>query len=64
MMRWKVKTLSYVASSIVVPVSNSSSGGALGGLGSLASQFGGLASLAGVAVPYNLAVALLAVRSA
>ena len=42
----------YVASSVVAPVSNipgGSSGG--GGLGSLASQFGGLASLAGVAVP-------------
>jgi uncharacterized protein involved in exopolysaccharide biosynthesis len=42
---------SYVASAIVVPVSTSSSGGSLGGLGALASQFGGLASLAGVAVP-------------
>ena len=42
---------SYVASSVVVSVSTSSGGGAMGGLGALASQFGGLASLAGVAVP-------------
>lgn len=42
---------SYVASSIVVPVSANSSGGSLGGLGALASQFGGLASLAGLSVP-------------
>jgi uncharacterized protein involved in exopolysaccharide biosynthesis len=42
---------SYVASAIVAPVSSSSSGGALGGLGALASQFGGLASLAGVSIP-------------
>jgi uncharacterized protein involved in exopolysaccharide biosynthesis len=42
---------SFVASSIVVPVTSGSGGGALGGLGSLASQFGGLASLAGVSVP-------------
>lgn len=42
---------SYVASAIVAPVSASSGGGALGGLGALASQFGGLASLAGVSIP-------------
>jgi uncharacterized protein involved in exopolysaccharide biosynthesis len=42
---------SYMASSIIAPVSNSSGGGAMGGLGALASQFGGLASLAGVSVP-------------
>ena len=42
---------SYVASAIVAPVSTSSGGGALGGLGALASQFGGLASLAGVSIP-------------
>jgi uncharacterized protein involved in exopolysaccharide biosynthesis len=42
---------SFIASSIVAPASTSSSGGALGGLGALASQFGGLASLAGVSVP-------------
>jgi uncharacterized protein involved in exopolysaccharide biosynthesis len=41
----------YVASAVIAPVSNSPSGGSLGGLGALASQFGGLASLAGVAVP-------------
>jgi uncharacterized protein involved in exopolysaccharide biosynthesis len=41
---------SYVATTVIAPVSNSN-GGALGGLGSLASQFGGLASLAGVTVP-------------
>jgi uncharacterized protein involved in exopolysaccharide biosynthesis len=40
---------SYVASTVIAPVSNSS-GSALSGLSSLASQFGGLASLAGVAV--------------
>lgn len=42
---------SYVSSAIVAPVSSNSSGGALGGLGALASQFGGLASLAGVSIP-------------
>jgi uncharacterized protein involved in exopolysaccharide biosynthesis len=41
----------YVASVVIAPVSNSPSGGSLGGLGALASQFGGLASLAGMAVP-------------
>jgi uncharacterized protein involved in exopolysaccharide biosynthesis len=41
----------YVATVIIAPVSNTPSGGALGGLGALASQFGGLASLAGVAMP-------------
>jgi uncharacterized protein involved in exopolysaccharide biosynthesis len=41
----------YVATVIVAPVSNTPSGGALGGLGALASQFGGLASLAGMAIP-------------
>jgi len=39
---------SYLAISIVAPVSNTEGGGAMGGL---ASQFGGLASLAGVAIP-------------
>ncbi len=42
---------SYVALSVVSPVSNSQGGGAMSGLGALASQFGGLASLAGVAMP-------------
>lgn len=42
---------SYVASSIVSPVTSSQGGSAGGGLGALASQFGGLASLAGVALP-------------
>ena len=42
---------SYVGSAVVSPVSGSTAGGALGGLGALASQFGGLASLAGIAVP-------------
>jgi uncharacterized protein involved in exopolysaccharide biosynthesis len=41
----------YVASAVIAPVSNTPSGGSLGGLGALASQFGGLASLAGMAVP-------------
>jgi len=47
----RIAPKSYVVSSIVVSVSTTSSGGALGGLGALASQFGGLASLAGVSVP-------------
>jgi uncharacterized protein involved in exopolysaccharide biosynthesis len=42
---------SYTASAIVAPASNNVAGGASGGLSSLASQFGGLASLAGVSVP-------------
>lgn len=42
---------SYVASAIVAPVSSSQGGGGGGGLGALASSFGGLASLAGVALP-------------
>jgi uncharacterized protein involved in exopolysaccharide biosynthesis len=41
---------SYKASVLLSPVSNSS-GGQLGGLGSVASQFGGLASLAGISAP-------------
>lgn len=41
---------SYVASSIVSPVSATQGGGG-GGLGALASSFGGLASLAGLALP-------------
>jgi uncharacterized protein involved in exopolysaccharide biosynthesis len=41
----------YVAATIVSPVSNTPGGGAMSGLGALASQFGGLASLAGVAMP-------------
>jgi uncharacterized protein involved in exopolysaccharide biosynthesis len=40
---------SYVATTVIAPVSNSS-GSAFSGLSSLASQFGGLASLAGVSV--------------
>jgi uncharacterized protein involved in exopolysaccharide biosynthesis len=40
----------YQATVTFSPVSNSSSGGQLGGLGSLASQFGGLASLAGISL--------------
>jgi uncharacterized protein involved in exopolysaccharide biosynthesis len=40
---------SFVATSIIAPVSNSSSG-SLGGLSSLVSQFGGLASLAGISM--------------
>jgi uncharacterized protein involved in exopolysaccharide biosynthesis len=42
---------SYVASSVVTPASATESPGAGGGLGALASSFGGLASLAGVALP-------------
>lgn len=42
---------SYVATLVAAPASNNSSGGALGGLGAAASQFGGLASLAGISVP-------------
>ena len=41
----------FTASVVVVPVSSSNGSGSLGALGGLASQFGGLASLAGVAVP-------------
>jgi uncharacterized protein involved in exopolysaccharide biosynthesis len=41
----------YVAATIVSPVSTGPGGGATSGLGALASQFGGLASLAGVAMP-------------
>jgi uncharacterized protein involved in exopolysaccharide biosynthesis len=42
---------SYVASSIVSPASPTQSSGSGGGLGALASSFGGLASLAGLALP-------------
>src|ERR1700734_71784 len=44
---------SYVASSMISPVTTSPTSGSSvsGGLSSLASQFGGLASLAGVSVP-------------
>ena len=44
----------YTAASVISPVTTTSSsggGGAIGGLSSIASQFGGLASLAGVSVP-------------
>lgn len=41
----------YVAITIVSPVSSTQGGGSMSGLGALASQFGGLASLAGVAIP-------------
>jgi len=40
---------SYKAEALVVPVSQKGGGG--GGLGALASQFGGLASMAGIAMP-------------
>jgi uncharacterized protein involved in exopolysaccharide biosynthesis len=42
---------SYVAMTVVSPVSNTPGSGSTSGLGALASQFGGLASLAGVAMP-------------
>jgi uncharacterized protein involved in exopolysaccharide biosynthesis len=42
---------SFVAITIVSPVSSTQGGGSMSGLGALASQFGGLASLAGVAIP-------------
>jgi uncharacterized protein involved in exopolysaccharide biosynthesis len=42
---------SYVAITIVSPASSTQGGGSMSGLGALASQFGGLASLAGVAIP-------------
>lgn len=41
----------YEATTVLAPVSNASSGGQLGSLGSVASQFGGLAALAGISVP-------------
>jgi uncharacterized protein involved in exopolysaccharide biosynthesis len=44
---------SYEVTVLVMPVSESPSGGQLGGLSSLASQFGGLASLAGISVGEN-----------
>jgi uncharacterized protein involved in exopolysaccharide biosynthesis len=40
----------YVATSIIAPATGNNSGGSLGGLSSIASQFGGLASLAGINV--------------
>jgi capsular polysaccharide biosynthesis protein len=40
----------YVAYTLVSPVSGGSAGGQLGGLGALASQFGGLASMAGLSL--------------
>ena len=43
----------YQASVVVLPVSDSGDGGQLGGLSSLASQFGGLASLAGISLGEN-----------
>jgi uncharacterized protein involved in exopolysaccharide biosynthesis len=43
---------SYVATLVAAPAAGNSGGGALGGgLGAMASQFGGLASLAGITVP-------------
>jgi hypothetical protein len=43
---------SYVATLVAAPAANNNGGGALGGgLGAMASQLGGLASLAGIAVP-------------
>ena len=43
---------SYVASTVISPVaSNPNNGGLGGGLSSIATQFGGLASLAGISVP-------------
>lgn len=43
----------YEAKVLLVPVVNNSAEGQLGGLGSLASQFGGLASLAGLSLEGN-----------
>jgi len=41
----------YIASTVVSPVASNSNNGLGGGLSSVASQFGGLASLAGISVP-------------
>lgn len=45
-----VLPIKYTAVIVVAPVTNSSSGGRLGGLSSMVSQFGGLASLAGISL--------------
>ncbi len=41
----------YNASTLIMPVSEDAGAGGMGGLGALASQFGGLASLAGISIP-------------
>jgi capsular polysaccharide biosynthesis protein len=41
----------YEATTVLAPVSNAASGGQMGSLGSMASQFGGIAALAGISMP-------------